>query len=364
VTEGKEVLAPLGHEWGDWTAINIKSTIPWHYRTCERCSAEQKEDCTWKRDAKGEIDSLPVDIDMVVDVPGPDGKGYVKRHLRGVHYCRVCTGCGRAEPYPKDGGAYAEEEVAKPPEHEHQWVDVPGRLQTCTVPGCTAHQYCSICGLVQNYEPLTARGHTFGDWQPISDATHARVCNSVYCGRPPAIETGDCVWSTDEHGREVFTERDGKRYRTCILCGQEREVEGPYTLIEGEARPCEHTWEEQPGKAPDCLTFGYTAHRVCSKCGVTEGKEVLAPLGHEWGDWIPNTSNPRTASGSAGRHSRNCQRCPAIQLEFCTWKRDAKGEIVFVIIYHDKQRGTIRYGTVCSVCEDVVLAKIVKVDED
>ena len=41
-----------------------------------------------------------------------------------------------------------------------------------------------------------------------------------------------------------------------------------------------HVWTEIEAKASTCTAAGYTAHKECDECGITEGKEALALLPH------------------------------------------------------------------------------------
>lgn len=63
--------------------------------------------------------------------------------------------------------------------------------------------------------------------------------------------------------------------RTCTTCG--------YTVtVKGDANG--HTWEDVEEQMPTCIENGYTAHRRCTVCGATEGKQILWKTGRHFYD--------------------------------------------------------------------------------
>ena len=67
-----------------------------------------------------------------------------------------------------------------------------------------------------------------------------------------------------------------------------------------------HEYKKVAGKAATCSEKGYTAYKQCKGCGKISGKESIAKIAHDWGDWEVATVATCTADGT---EKRTCKVC-------------------------------------------------------
>ena len=187
------------------------------------------------------------DNEFVNHVPGTCG-GY-------SYDVYKCLGCGDhfAADFVKIDG-------------EHAWDDSKHVDATCETAG---KDVCSICGFEK---PIDALGHTEGD--PEGDCENGYTTKCTVCGKEITKLPGEHNFGGKPSSieKEPTKTENGLAIYTCILCGYEKEVVILYHI-------CEENLVDVEGKAPGCLTDGYTAHQKCTVCDETFGKEVLPAFG-------------------------------------------------------------------------------------
>ena len=148
----------------------------------------------------------------------------------------------------------------------HKIVVDPAVASTCTEDGLTEGKHCSACDTVIVAQEVVPAGHKFGEWVTID----------------PTEET------------------EGSRTRTCTEC---EEVETETLAI------LEHVHERWPaevseGKDATCTEDGYTAGKVCSKCGEAYAVSTTIPAtGHTH---VPNVTAPTCTEGGYTTHTCHC----------------------------------------------------------
>ncbi len=176
------------------------------------------------------------------------------------------------------------------PKHEHSYSSSKVEA-TCTEQGYTA--YTCECGdtYEDNYVPV--KGHSFGSWQVVTEATEEaeglqeRVC---VCGEKET-ETLPKLEHVHKFGEwkvvtEATEETKGLKERACE-CGEKETEEIPLL---------NHTHEYKTTiVAPTCTEKGYTEH-VC-KCGESYKDAEVAAKGHEFGEWKVVTEATEEAEG-------------------------------------------------------------------
>lgn len=164
--------------------------------------------------------------------------------------------------------------------HKHQFTYYESCSPTCTQDGNVAYWHCDICG--KNFDEagdelteviLKATGHTWGDWETISEAT--------------------CT-------------EDGSRKHTCEMCY--------YEETETVTAPG-HTLVPYDEKQADCTHIGSAKYFECSACGKLYADEqtvteilfedtYTAPSGHDFGEW--KVTKPATCTED-GEKTRSCK---------------------------------------------------------
>ncbi|MCD8155769.1 MAG: hypothetical protein LUF78_13995, partial [Clostridiales bacterium] len=123
------------------------------------------------------------------------------------------------------------------------------RDATCTEPGYTGDEVCTVCGeTVTPGETIPATGHTAG--AAVKENEVAATC------------------ATDGSYDSVIY---------CSVCGEEINRETVTVTATG------HTTEIQNARDATCTTDGYTGDEVCSVCGetITTG-EIIPATGHSY----------------------------------------------------------------------------------
>lgn len=205
----------------------------------------------------------------------------------------TCVRCGHTEKgntVKAKGHAYGEWSVETEPTCEKEGTNV---------------RTCATCGK-KDKEDIAALGHEMHVAEQVeptctADGYIKSVCSN--CDKTTYTEifaTGH-KWSEWETIQEPTDEEDGKRKRTCTVCGKEETQAISHEHV--------HVWASrtvQPGEG--CLDHGYILW-YCSVCGEELEKEyktaLLAP-GHDWSEWeVSQEPGP----GVAGEEKRHCKRC-------------------------------------------------------
>ena len=149
----------------------------------------------------------------------------------------------------------------------HKIVVDPAVPSTCTEDGLTEGKHCSACDTVIVAQEVVPAGHKFGDWNTTVEPTE---------------------------------ESEGLKTRACSGC------ETVETLI---LEILEHDHERWPaevseGKDATCTEDGYTAGKVCTKCGEPYAISTRIPAtGHTH---VLNVTAPTCTAGGYTTHTCHC----------------------------------------------------------
>jgi len=111
----------------------------------------------------------------------------------------------------------------------HQLSHVEGVAATCETGGVKEYWTCSECqGIFSDKDGKTqitetdlqvaALGHDYGDWMPLNENQHQKVCSHDNTH----VETADHVWGEGVVTKEATETETGVKTFTCSVCGQER----------------------------------------------------------------------------------------------------------------------------------------------
>ena len=111
----------------------------------------------------------------------------------------------------------------------HQLTHVDGTPATCEAGGSKEYWTCSACGgifsdaegktqITEADLPIAALGHAYGDWTPLDENQHQRVCGND----KTHIETAPHTWDAGVVTKEATETETGVKTFTCSVCGQER----------------------------------------------------------------------------------------------------------------------------------------------
>ncbi len=131
---------------------------------------------------------------------------------------------------------------------DHTIEVIPGTAATCTEPGLTDGEKCTVCGEIITEQVEIPAAHTI----EVIPGTAATCTESGLT--------------------------DGEK---CSVCGE-------VITEQTEIAPLGHTEEVIPGKAATCGEAGYTESVKCSVCGevITAAEAIPATGEHTYGDWV------------------------------------------------------------------------------
>lgn len=169
-------------------------------------------------------------------------------------------------------------------QHEHELKPIEGvsKKPTCIDEGVkTTFDLCLTCGKVMNRtdEIIPALGHDWGNWETVTESTET------------------------EHGLEQrVCDRDHSHIET-----REKALIGH-----------RHDPQRVEGNEPTCTSPGNIPYYHCEGCGwnfldgahpgttyLSEGEEVIPPLGHDWSDW---ETVKEATEDEPGLDKRSCRR--------------------------------------------------------
>ena len=159
---------------------------------------------------------------------------------------QVCTVCG-IELAPELGHNY-KVNVVKP---------------TCEDAGYTIHT-CANCGDTYKDSEVDALGHTAGAAATCTEPQTCTVCGEVL---------------KSENGHTPGSEATCTEAQICLVCGD--------TL----ANALGHNMIHDDAQDSTCTEEGYSSGSRCTRCGHTEGKQVIPAKGHKHGAAATCTSN-------------------------------------------------------------------------
>ena len=196
----------------------------------------------------------------------------------------------------------------------HKAEKVAGKAATCTEPGLTDGEKCSVCGKTITEQTETpALGHDWGAWEETEKATctengeETRTCQREGCGETETRVTEKAAHTLAEAVTEnavaATCETDGSHDEVvyCSVCGHE------ISRVNVIDKAAGHKTEKVAGKAATCTEPGLSDGEKCSVCGKTIKEQTETPaLGHDWGEWKVTVKPTYTSTGVA---KRECARC-------------------------------------------------------
>ena len=294
ITEQTETPA-LGHDWGAWEETE-KATCTENgeeTRTCQREGCGETETRVTEKAAHTPAEA--VTENAVAATCETDGS-----HDE-VVYCSVCGHeISRVNVIDKAAG--------------HKTEKVAGKAATCTEPGLSDGEKCSVCGkTIKEQTETPALGHDWGAWKETEKATctengeETRTCQREGCGETETRVTEKAAHTPAEAVTEnavaATCETDGSHDEVvyCSVCGHE------ISRVNVVDKAAGHKAEKVAGKAATCTEPGLSDGEKCSVCGktITEQTEIPA-LGHDWGEWKVTVKPTYTSTGVA---KRECARC-------------------------------------------------------
>ena len=271
----------LGHSW-----VDANCTTP---KTCSTCKATEgtalghsytpvvtEPTCTaggyttytcecgdsYTGDKTAALDHVDENNDYICD---RDGCGTVlcKNHQYTYACDKACTIC----------------HTTSRPDAEHDIKHVDANAESCTENGNIEYWYCDICGSAWADEALTQvtnrnnvvipAAHDLKDVEK-KDATCTEAGYTAHkdCSRCDYTEGKEVIPATDHTAGDAATCTTAQ---TCTVCGDELVAK------------LGHDLEDVERKDATCTEAGYTAHKDCSRCDYTEGKETI-PAAHTYND--------------------------------------------------------------------------------
>ena len=270
VLESGEVVAALGHNWGEWTVVTpAGDTTPGEEtRTCSRCGeVETRELEPLNAPTYEQADRLVDGVEYLIVSTNQDGTAYI---LANPGASSSGTALGSKEATIVNGKIK---------------VVAPDALWTATANGnrfnlSNEGGYLEgRSGNVKIYDKVnyTDRGWEYKDNQ-LQHVGGTYPYNLYY---------------VDGFGGSSTNNLDAKVYLFAL---------------EGAVLPCQHDEVNVIGeKAATCTEDGYTGDIVCASCGVElEKGEVVPALGHNWSEW---TVTVPVGEYTPGEETRTCSRC-------------------------------------------------------
>ena len=172
----------------------------------------------------------------------------------------------------------------------HTAVVIKGKDATCTEPGLTEGEKCSVCGeIITAQTEIPALGHEYD--AVVTEPTCTEPGYTTYtCIRGDHEYVGDEKpalghdWGKWEVDTEATEESEGLEIRACGRCGETEERTIP-------ALDHQHALSHVEAKDATCTEAGNVEYWVCTKCGLyfsdKEGENqlddvVIPALGHEY----------------------------------------------------------------------------------
>ena len=139
----------------------------------------------------------------------------------------------------------------------HNVVTDAYKAPTCTETGLTEGSHCTRCdAMTVAQEEISATGHRYSNLQVIPATCTEDGYIIIGCGNC------DGSWSSANNDQEALD------YLKSPV--------GQFISL-GKAS---HNLADAEGKDPTCTEAGYSAHKACTRCDYTEGKEVIPVVDH------------------------------------------------------------------------------------
>lgn len=194
----------------------------------------------------------------------------------------------------------------------HAVVNHEAKAPTCTTIGWEAYEDCSRCNDYSTYVELPKLGHDYvphegqaetcteDGWEAYNTCTRCDYSSYTVIEAHPHTPT------------EIDIDMDTLVYPTCdtegfyvrvIKCS---ECHGELYREDWPVEALGHNILTIPALAPTCTEDGHNEHKRCSKCGYTEGKEVIPALTH---DLTKHDAKAPTCEAIGNEAWEECSRC-------------------------------------------------------
>lgn len=180
---------------------------------------------------------------------------------------------------------------------------------TCTEPGKEV-QKCKDCNAVISERIVPAKGHSFGDWKTVTEATcisEGTQIRTCYCG-----ETESRVIPKTEHKAGDWTvtlsptcNSAGEKVQKCSVCDK---------ILATQSIPAnDHTPNEFIVTKEATCTENGERKAICSICG-EEIIETIPSTGHQFGDWVIIKDATDTEKGMKERVCSVCEEKETVEI--------------------------------------------------
>ncbi len=214
------------------------------------------------------------------------------------------------------------------------------KAPTCTEDGFTGDTYCDNCKQTVKEGKVDPKlGHSFTDYVYNNDAKCGiDGTETAKCDRCDMTDTRTKTGSALEHeytnyvyNNDAECEKNGTKTATCDHgCGTKDTIEAEGTALEHDytgaiknngdgthSYLCKNNCGNYGGTV-DCSSWKENATAVkceCVDCGYTKT--------HDWDEWAPSSDNSGSA---AGKMTRTCSDCGAVEEETCTYEETAHSD--------------------------------------
>ena len=302
-----QTIPAMGHSWGDWvvTTPATEDDEGVRTRTCVRCgeseeqvipvlahthalTAFEKVEATCTTDgteaywACSKCGKLYSDAEATNEIAAPITIPAPGHDYQDVVTAPTCTEQGyTTHTCSRCGDSYVDTYVEA---HGHKTEVHNHKDATCTKPGYTGDEICSVCGnLVNQGKMIPATGHT----PELRDTKDPTCTETGYTGDTYCSECGELIgrgqtipalghdWDAGAVTKEPTCEADGIKTFTCRHDASHTRTEAIPALG--------HDYKSVVTE-PTCTEKGYTTY-TCSRCGDSYVGDEVSALGHDWGEW-------------------------------------------------------------------------------
>ncbi len=205
-------------------------------------------------------------------------------------------------PAPKKEAKAQEKAVCDGKKHLGLVV-VESVAPTCTKPGQSSYEYCTVCGYRTEPISISAVGHSFGDWSVVKAATcteagtEERICEACEEKESRVVAAKGHTFGDWRQEPIPTSKCYCRNVRECTVCGYE---EKGNSVVHRE-----DVYEHPEDIQATCTTPGKTNRTYCPYCRA-ENFSYVKPLGHKFCTEELTQDATCTADGCV---YRKCERC-------------------------------------------------------
>ncbi len=166
----------------------------------------------------------------------------------------------------------------------HTPVPVPGKPATCTEPGLTDGEKCSVCGTVLTaQQEIPALGHKWDDGTETVQPTCTAAGVKTYICQNDRSHTREETIPALPHTPVPVSGKPATCTEPGLTDGSKCSVCGTVLTVQQEIPALGHTPVPVPGKTATCTETGLTEGQKCSVCGIIlQAQETIPALGHDY----------------------------------------------------------------------------------